>query len=76
MVTDHPLVEELATAGAVGIGSKQGWTDVARLNARGIPSINFGPGETSQAHTATESMPLDHLGLVYESMRKVFSGSS
>ena len=39
-------------------------------------SINFGPGETSQAHTATESMPLDHLGLVYESMRKVFSGSS
>ena len=75
VVTDHPLVARLASAGGVGIGSKQGWTDVARLTARGIPAINFGPGETSEAHTATESMPLDHLGLVYHSLRKVFSGS-
>ena len=76
VVTDHPLVTELAEAAGVGIGSKQGWTDVARLTARGIPSINFGPGETSQAHTADESMPLDHLALVYDSMKKVFSGSA
>ena len=76
VVTDHPLVKELAAAAGVGIGSKQGWTDVARLTARGIPAVNFGPGETSQAHTAAESMPLDHLDLVYGSMRKVFSGGS
>lgn len=76
VVTDHPLVAELARTAGVEIGSKQGWTDVARLTARGIPSINFGPGETSEAHTATESMPLRHLPLIYHSMRKVFSGSS
>ena len=76
VVTDHPLVAQLAEAAGVGIGSKQGWTDVARLTARGIPSVNFGPGETSQAHTANESMPLDHLALVYDSMKKVFSGSA
>lgn len=76
VVTDHALVADLAEAASVGIGSKQGWTDVARLNARGIPSVNFGPGDTSEAHTATESMPLGHLALVYDSMRKVFSGSS
>ncbi len=76
VVTDHPLVTELAGAAGVGIGSKQGWTDVARLGARGIPSVNFGPGDTSEAHTANESMPLWHLPLVYNSMRKVFSGSS
>jgi succinyl-diaminopimelate desuccinylase len=76
VVTDHSLVARLADAAGVGIGPKQGWTDVARLNARGIPSINFGPGETSEAHTATESMPLDHLPLVFDSMRKVFSGSA
>lgn len=76
VVTDHPLVEELVGAAGVGIGSKQGWTDVARLTARGIPSINFGPGDTSEAHTATESMPLHHLPLVYDGLREVFSGSS
>lgn len=76
VVTDHPLVTQLAGAAGVGIGSKQGWTDVARLTARGIPSVNFGPGETSQAHTAAESMPLDHLPLVFNSLRKVFSGSA
>ncbi len=76
VVTDHPLVAGLAEAAGVAIGSKQGWTDVARLTARGIPAINFGPGETSEAHTATESMPLDHLGLVHQGLRKVLSGSS
>ncbi len=76
VVTDHPLVNELVSAAEVGIGSKQGWTDVARLTARGIPSVNFGPGETSQAHTANESMPLRHLDLVYDSLSKVLSGSS
>ncbi len=76
VVTDHPLVNQLVSTAGVGIGSKQGWTDVARLTARGIPSVNFGPGETSQAHTATESMPLDHLDLVYHSLSKVLSGCS
>ena len=76
VITDHPLVQQLASAAGVGIGSKQGWTDVARLTARGIPSINFGPGETSEAHTAGESMPLEHLELVYEGLSKVLSGSA
>ena len=76
VVTDHPLVRELASTAGVGIGSKQGWTDVARLTARGIPSVNFGPGETSQAHTAAESMPLDHLDLVYNGLHEVLSGES
>ena len=76
VVTDHPLVAELVSSAGVGIGSKQGWTDVARLTAREIPAINFGPGETSEAHTATESMPLDHLGLVYHGLKRVLSGST
>ena len=76
VVTDHPLVAELVSAAGVGIGSKQGWTDVARITARGIPAINFGPGDTSEAHTADESMPLDHLGLVYDGLKRVLSGSS
>ena len=76
VVTDHPLVAELVSSTGVGIGPKQGWTDVARIAARGVPAINFGPGDTSEAHTANESMPLDHLGLVYDGLKKVLSGSS
>lgn len=76
VVTDHPLVAELTSSAGVGIGPKQGWTDVARLSARGIPAINFGPGDTAEAHTATESMPLDHLGLVYHGLKRVLSGSA
>ncbi len=76
VVTDHPLVAELVSSAGVGIGPKQGWTDVARIAARGIPAINFGPGDTSEAHTARESMPLDHLSLVYDGLKKVLSGSS
>ncbi|MDE0132804.1 MAG: succinyl-diaminopimelate desuccinylase [bacterium] len=74
--TDHPLVAELVSSAAVGIGPKQGWTDVARIAARGVPAINFGPGDTSEAHTADESMPLDHLDLVYDGLKRVLSGSS
>ena len=76
VVTDHPLVAELVSSAGVGIGPKQGWTDVARIAARGVPAINFGPGDTSEAHTANESMPLDHLGLVYDGLKRVLSGSS
>lgn len=70
----HPFVERLRRASGAPLAPKQGWTDVARLGLWGIPAVNFGPGETSQAHTAGESVDLEDLEFVHRALRAVLSG--
>lgn len=67
----HPLFGELAAASGGVIESKQGWTDVAQLAQRGIPAVNFGPGETALAHKPGESVRLGDLAWAYEALVKV-----
>lgn len=69
----HPFVAELAAASGARIAPKQGWTDVARLGAHGIPAVNFGPGETALAHQRGESVRLDDLRVVYAALSTVLS---
>lgn len=83
---DEVVVKDRAPAGRVPEGSelvslleeisggkrqaKQGWTDVARLTTRGIPAVNYGPGEVAQAHQVTESVPLENLERCFDVMRE------
>lgn len=69
--TDNPWFEALARASGAGVTPKQGWTDVAQLSARGIPSVNFGPGETDLAHKPGESLRIDDLAWAFDALHRV-----
>jgi succinyl-diaminopimelate desuccinylase len=58
---DHPYVRGMAEAAGGRVAAKQAWTDVARLAAAGVPSLNYGPGLTGQAHQAGEYVPVANL---------------
>ena len=49
--------------------AKQGWTDVARLTSRGIPAVNYGPGEVAQAHQRGESIALANLEVAHRTLK-------
>ncbi|HJS71435.1 MAG TPA: succinyl-diaminopimelate desuccinylase [Acidimicrobiia bacterium] len=69
----HPLFQQLAEKAGAPVSHKQGWTDVAQLAQRGIPAINFGPGETTLAHKPGESIALDDLGWARDALAAVLS---
>jgi succinyl-diaminopimelate desuccinylase len=70
----HPLLAPWQQAQGLAIEPKQAWTDVARLTARGVPAVNFGPGETAQAHQARESLAIADLETNYRAFRAFFVG--
>jgi succinyl-diaminopimelate desuccinylase len=71
--TSHPLFQVLAESAGAPVSHKQGWTDVAQMAERGIPAINFGPGETALAHKPGESIALDDLRWAYRALATVLS---
>ncbi len=67
---DNPHVHRLEACGVAGVGAKTAWTDVARLAARGIAAVNFGPGEVALAHRADESVSVAALEQGWSVLRR------
>ena len=69
MAPDHPLVMATVVAHERAVGSApevHGWMavhDGTFLNAAGIPTICYGPGDIRLAHAANESVSVDELVL-------------
>lgn len=68
---DHPLLRRLVDATRQAPRAKLGWTDVAFFAERGIPAVNYGPGDPEVAHTAGEWVSRADLEGVYRTLARV-----
>jgi succinyl-diaminopimelate desuccinylase len=70
---DHPLLEAITARVGSPPRAKLGWTDVAFFAERGVPALNFGPGEATVAHTAGERVERAQLESTFEVLRGLLS---
>lgn len=71
---DDPFYRHLLESTGLPRRAKQGWTDVARLTAHGIPALNWGPGDPELAHTRDEFVDLAEAERCLAAMRHYLLG--
>jgi succinyl-diaminopimelate desuccinylase len=68
------VIRHLAEVSGARRAAKQGWTDVARFSAIGIPAVNYGPGNSAQAHQVAEWVSLTQMEAVYDALHRLLTG--
>ena len=66
----NPIVADFVEATGQTVEPKLGWTDVARFASRGIPALNFGPGDPAIAHTAGELVTRQSIEHCYTTLER------
>lgn len=70
---DEPRLAAWQKSRQLTVAAKQAWTDVARLTELGIPAVNFGPGDTAEAHQANESIGVSALVCCYQALGQLIT---
>lgn len=73
---DHPIAAQFVAAVGGTPSAKDGWTDVARFSALGIPAVNFGPANPGKAHSDDEFCPVADLTKCYAALTKWLEASA
>lgn len=58
---DNPILKDMISRFNLEVEAKQAWTDVGRLSLYKVDAVNFGPGDTAQAHQKNEYIPIENL---------------
>lgn len=69
-----PAAKSLVEAAGGQVRAKYGWTDVSRFAARGIPALNYGPGDPNLAHRRDERVPVAAISAAVDTLRSYLSG--
>ena len=69
----EPVLARFLAETGVRVLPKQAWTDVASLQAHGIPAVNYGPGEAHQAHQPGEWVEGEAIARVASTLARFLS---
>jgi succinyl-diaminopimelate desuccinylase len=70
----NEVLERFRAVAKPKVAPKQAWTDVARLGARGIDAVNYGPGFTAQAHQKDERASVELMAKAHASFLQLLGG--
>ena len=71
----EPVLARFLAETGVRVFPKQAWTDVASLQAHGIPAVNYGPGEAHQAHQPGEWVDGEAIARVATTLARFLTGA-
>lgn len=73
VTVDHPLAQRLIALTGAEPEPKQAWTPVAEFTLAGVDAVNFGPGEPSQAHQASEWIDRGAMVSAYRTLEQLLA---